>query len=249
MTYLLKRVLILNLNYIITRSVVGFNDIKYTYPYIISNLVYPLSLLFVVSILSNYSLLPYALAGGIVAVLAINGISLAAAIGPMKSDYKYKDMVVTTRTSPIDYMLGEIGAQYLWSAPAIVLYLLLDAYFHLLTPFTLIMTLVIGILINLICSSIAFWMAGIMKNTTNIWPAATVLSFFLVTISPTFYPYKYLPHSVLLIMEILPTTSASVLEQGLFGLAPMIWYPLGILIVETVIFLGIAAYLTRWREI
>ena len=70
----------------------------------------------------------------------------------------------------------------------------------------------------------------------------------MVTISPTFYPYTYLPKSALYVLELLPTGSAAIIEQGLFNLSPMLWYPMIILVVETIIFLLGARYLTKWRE-
>jgi hypothetical protein len=230
------------------RAIVGLNDIKMTYWYIISNMVYPLSLLFVVSILSNTALLPYALAGGIVSVLAINGISLAAAIAPMKSDYKYKDLIVSTKTSPAEYLFGEITAQFLWSMPSLLIFLAMDIYFGILSFTAFGVSILVGILITFITSSIAFWITGIMRNTTNIWAISIILSFFLVTIAPTFYPYTYLHGNVLSVMMFLPTTSAAMLEQAAFGLAPMSWYPVIILVVETIVFLIIAVYFTKWRE-
>lgn len=240
--------LILNLNYILTRAAIGINDIRATYPYIISNAAYPISLLVIVTILSQGKLLPYALVGGLISALAMNGISLAAAVAPLKSDYMYKDMIVTTKTSPTDYMLGELTSQLVWSSPSIVLFFLLDIYFGLLTPFTFVMTLFIGLLVLLITSSISFWISSFVRHTFNVWAMSTLLSIILITISPTFYPYSYLPKGVLYVMEILPTTSAAVLEQGIFNLAPMSWYPLVILIIEVIGFFLVAKYLTKWRE-
>ena len=193
-----------------------------------------------------YLLLP--LLGGLISILALNGISLAAAIAPMKTDYMYKDMIVASRTSPSDFMFGELVAQLMWTAPSILLFLLLDFYFNLLTPFSLVVTLFIGLLVMLIATSIAFWISSLMKNTVNVWPLGIILSTILITISPTFYPYSYLPKSALYVLELLPTTSAAVIEQGVFNLAPMVWYPLIILVVETIVFLLIARYLTKWRE-
>ena len=45
-----------------------------------------------------------------------------------------------------------------------------------------------------------------------------------------------------------PTGSAAIIEQGLFNLSPMLWYPMVILVAETIVFLLGARYLTKWRE-
>lgn len=102
------------------------------------------------------------------------------------------------------------------------------------------------LLVLLITSPISFWISSFIRHTFNVWTMSTLLSIILITISPTFYPYTYLPHTVLYAMTLLPTTSAAMLEQGMFNLAPMNWYPLIILIVETVGFFFIAKYLTKW---
>ncbi len=238
----------MNLNYIIMRARVGVWEIKHTYMYIIANLSYPISLLFIVAVLSGGKLLPYALAGGLMAILAMNGITMAAAIAPMKEDYKYKDLIVATKTSAMDFMIGEMVPQLIWSVPSIAVYLLLDIYFHLLTPFGLIMTLFIGLLVLLSASSIAFLITSYVKSTPNIYGMTIILSLIFITISPTFYPYTYLPHQVLQILEILPTTTASMLGQGIFGLAPMNFSALLLLVVETVVFFMLAKYFTVWRE-
>jgi ABC-2 type transport system permease protein len=201
-----------------------------------------------VGILSHGALISYALAGGLIAILAMNGISLAAAIAPMKTDYMYKDMIVASRSSPMDFMFGELLAQLLWTAPSVLLFLGLDAYFGLLTSFSLLITLFVGVLIMLITTSIAFWISSLMKNTVNVWPLGIILSVVLITISPTFYPATYLPKNVLHILELLPTTSAAVIEQGVFNLTPMVWYPLLILVIEAIGFLLVARYLTKWKE-
>ncbi|MGC8479768.1 MAG: hypothetical protein ACP5M9_03840 [Candidatus Micrarchaeia archaeon] len=49
--------------------------------------------------------------------------------------------------------------------------------------------------------------------------------------SPTFFPYTYLPKPILLILSILPTTPAAVLEQGVIGISPMFWYMALILVI------------------
>ncbi len=38
-------------------------------------------------------------------------------------------------------------------------------------------------------------------------------------------------------------------DMAAFGLSPMMWYPVIILIAETAVWRIIAAYFTRWREV
>ena len=212
-----------------------------------ANLTYPMSLLIISTILSEGKLLPFALAGALISSLALNGISMAAAIAPQRED-KYIDLLIVTKVSPTDYMLGELLGQIIWSGPSIVIYLLLDMYFKLLTPITFLFTLLIGILVLLTTTEIAFWLTSFVKSNANVYAMTIILSLVIVTITPTFYPYTYLPNSILTILKIVPTTSGAMLAQGLFNLEPMHWYLLIVLLVEATIFFLIAKHLTRWRE-
>lgn len=238
----------MNLNYIKARTIGEFSGLRINWPYMFANLTYPMSLLIISTILSQGKLLPFALAGALISSLALNGISMAAAIAPQR-EHKYVDMIIVTKVSPTDYMLGELLGQLIWSSTSIVIYLGLDIYFHLLTPITLLLTLFTGVLVLLATTEIAFWLTSFIKSNVNVYAMTIVLSLVMVTITPTFYPYTYLPKSVLTVLELVPTTSGAMLEQGLFNLEPMHWYLLIVLIVEAVVFFLIAKRLTRWREV
>ncbi len=214
----------------------------------ISSVGFPLSLLFVVGVLSDGTLLPYALAGGLISVVATNGITTMADLGMFKFEYMYKDLIVTTRTSSIDYMLGVMLADFFWSIPSIAIYFVLDIIFHILTPYSFVMTLIVAVLVLLSTASLGFLLTSLVKHQRFVWAITSLLSLLMMIFPPTFYPYKYLPHWILLILSLSPTTPAAVLEQGFFGLAPTLWYMFYILVAETIILFMVAKYLTVWRE-
>ena len=81
---------------------IGARSIKVNWPYMVSNLAFPLSLLFVVGILSQGKLLPFALVGGLLSIIAMNGITAVSYLGSLKFDYIYQDLIMTTKTSKID---------------------------------------------------------------------------------------------------------------------------------------------------
>lgn len=239
----------MNLKFIIAHSwLTGAASLRSTWLYMLTTMGFPLSLLFVVGILSDGTLLPYALAGGLVAVVAANGISTMADLGMFKFEYMYKDLIVTTKTSPIDYMLGVMLADFYWSIPAIAIYFILDIIYRILTPYAFVMTLVVAVLVLLSTASLGFVLTSLVKHQRFVWGIVGVLSLVMMVFTPTFYPYNYLPHWILLVLAISPTTPAAVLEQGFFGLAPTLWYMLYILVAETIILFMVAKYLTVWRE-
>jgi ABC-2 type transport system permease protein len=239
----------LNTKYIISHAwLMGANGIKVQYPYIISNLFFPLSLLFIVGIFSEGTFLSFALVGGLISIAATNGIGVAGEITSFKLDNGYQDLIVTTRTSAMEYMLGEILANLVWSVPSIILFVILELAYHILTPFALVMSVLAGTLVLLSTSSLAFMLSSFVKYMRNIWAVQSILAVLITVIPPTFYPYTYIPSSLLNVMAILPTTAAAVVVQGAFGLAPMQWPMLFVLMIETVVYFFLAKHFTKWRE-
>ncbi len=216
--------------------------------YMVTGMGFPLSLLFIVGVLSEGSLLPYALAGGLISIVASNGIYTMADLGMFKFEYMFKDLIVTTRTSPMDYMFGVMLADFFWSIPSIVLYFVLDIVFHILTPYAFVMTIIVAALVLLATASLGFVLTSLVRHQRFVWAITAMLSLTMMVFPPTFYPYTYLPRDVLWAIAISPTTPAAVLEQGFFGIGPMMWSMLGVLVAETVILFLIAKYLTVWRE-
>ncbi len=239
----------MNLKYICMHVwLIGVKPIKTLYMYMISNIAYPLSLLFAVGVLSDGKLLPFALSGGLVALTAANTLVIAGEIAVFRLQNRYQDLIVSTNAGPIDYMIGETIAGISWAIPGIAFYFAMDLVYGILNPYRIVMTLFVSALLIISLASIAFVMASRVKYVRNIWAISGILSILLMTISPTFYPYTYIPKYVLFALSIIPTTPAAVLEQGIFGIAPIAWYMLPILIVECIIYVMIAKWFIRWRE-
>ena len=239
----------MNLRYILAHGwYAGMGSIKTSYYWLIAQLCFPLSLLFVVGVLSQGKLLPYALAGGAISIMVSNSIQSASELVSFRLENKHQDLIVATRTGPADYMLGEMLSSLSWTAPCLLLYLILDASYHLLNPYNLVMTLLVCLLVTVATLSMAFCLFSFIKYSRKVWALATIFSTLFATIAPIFYPYSYIPKSLLFALTVLPSTPAAVLEQGFFNLAPTAWYMLGVLLIETFVYLLLARYVTRWRE-
>lgn len=239
----------MNLKYILLHGwFTGVGSIKEGYLYLVAALCQPLALLFVVGVLSQGKLLPYALAGSIVSVMTINSTQSAGELAQLRLDNKHQDLIIATKTGPTDYMFGEMLGNVGWSVPSILLYLILDASYHMLNLYNLVMTLLVCMLVAVSIMSLMFCIFSFVKYIRKVWGLSTIFSTLLATIVPTFYPYTYLPKSVLFVLAVLPSTPAAVLEQGFFNLTPTAWYMLVILLLETFAYLLLARYVTRWRE-
>ena len=241
----------MNPNYTIAYLFATLKSIRVNWMYMVSNLMFPVSLMFVVGILSQGRLLPYALVGGLISITAMSGVNSIAYLASLRFDFLYQDLIVTTKTTKMDYMFAHLLGELVWVVPSVVFFFILDAIYGLLTPYTFLMTLLLAGMVSISTYSMAFWMTSRVKHTRNAWPIGIILSLFLITVSPTFYPYTYLPKYILGVLSILPTTPAVVLAQGVFGLTPSVaiqWYMLPVLIIETAAYLLIAIYTTRWVE-
>ena len=241
-------VLILNLNYIKIYIVMNALSFRVNWPWMASALTYPISLLFVVFVLSRGHLIDFALVGGVISAVAISGITALDYITWLKLDSGYQNLIMTTKTSKMDYMIAHLAGELTWITPSFALFFILDLIFGLLTPYTFLALLFLVALVSISTYSIGFWFSGIIKYSRHASPLGVILALAMITISPTFYPYTYLPKAVLYVLSIFPTTPAVVLAQGIFGLAPMQWYMLPLLIVETCVYFVVAVKFTKWRQ-
>ncbi len=226
----------------------GFYIIKRGPSYLIASLSLPLTLLFMVTILSHGALVSYALIGGFVSIIASNCINGAADAAFFRLQIKIQDLYVPTKITPDDYMLGLTLSYLVFSLPGIVLYAILGIYFKIFTLASIIPIVLVLIAVTISVSNIAFIIAGILKHIRNVWGITAVLSIVMTVLPPTFYPYTFLPKWVLYVLSISPVTPSAVILQGVLGLEPMIWNMVFILLAETVALLFLGRRFIRWRE-
>lgn len=216
--------------------------------YIIASLSSPLTLLFIVFIISRGALVKYAVVGGFIGLVASVALSSAGDAAFMRLQLRTQDLYVASRVNPSDYMLGLTLSYLMFSLPGIVLYSIIG-YFEELFTITSVLIL-IGILAMLVVStsSISFIVSSSIKHVRNVWGIAGIMSVVMTVLPPTFYPYFFIPRDALYALSITPVTPAAVLTQGAFGLSPVLWSEVPILVIETVLYFSLARYLTRWRE-
>ncbi len=216
--------------------------------YIIASLAMPLTLLFIVSILSGGRLIQYAIIGGFLSLIASNALSSAGDSAYWRLQLRMQDLLVTTRVTPTDYMMGLTLSYLVGSSPGIAIYTVLGVLYGLFNPVNAVLFAGIIALVVVSTSSIAFIAAGLVKHIRNIWGIAGILSVVMTLLPPTFYPYGILPTTALYVLSVSPVTPAAVLSQGLFGLGPIDYYMVYILIAETLVYFAVARFLTVWRE-
>ena len=226
----------------------GIRTISRGPSYIIAALSTPLALLFLVYIISDGSLVKYALVGGFIAIVASVALQSSGDAAFFRLQLRIQDLYVASGVTPSDYMIGLTLSYLMFSLPGIVLYGLLGLIYHLFTLFSVFMLVVVLCLLVVATSSISFIISSSIRHIRNIWGIAGILSILMTILPPTYYPYNAIPRGYLYLLSFTPVTPAAVVAQYSFGLSPALPIEFIILVLETILYFALARYLTRWRE-
>lgn len=226
----------------------GFRVIGRGSSYVIASIATPLTLLFLVFVLSRGELVEYAIIGGFVSLIASNGLTSASDAAFLRLQAKIQDLFIATSINSIDYMIGLTLSFLLFTTPGIVLYAGLSLAYHLFTIERILVLIGVLFMLALSTSAISFIIAGAIKHIRNVWGIVGILSIIMTILPPTYYPYTFLPKYVIYILAISPATPAAIILQGSFGLSPEFLAMIVVLFVETAVYLSLAKYFTRWRE-
>lgn len=212
----------------------------------------PFTILFILFVSGQPTLFAYGLSGAITMTVAQQGLFLGADLTNYKIEHKFQSIVVASPVSAFTYMFSVALSELAFSVPAVVVLLAILAY---RTPgagiFTVAGILVVAILTWMMTSSIGFFLSTYVLNTRTAFLTVTFISIILSILPPVFYPMEILPVNVRWLAELVPTTHASILIQGLSGL-PVTYVQTLIswaaLPAFTVTFLALALLKARWRE-
>lgn len=226
----------------------GFNTILRGPSYLIAALSTPLTLLFLVYVLSHGTLMAFAVVGGFVSLISTISLSSASDAAFLRIQLRFQDLFVPTRIGPTEYMIGLTLSYLVFSIPGIAIYSMMGYFLHLLTPIRSLELAALLLVLVISTASISFIISGLIKHIRNVWGIAAILSIVMTVLPPTFYPYVYLPRWALYSLSLSPSTPTAVIAQWIFGLSPEFPDMIIILIVESIAFFTLARFLTRWRE-
>ncbi len=226
----------------------GFNTIRRVASYIISSLLIPLSLLFILDIVSKGQLLPFAIVGGLTSIVVSNALLTMTDAANLRLQWKIQDLLAATKLGPTSYMFGLMLNNLFFALPGIALYIIIGLAYHLFTPLLFAAMVVILILLYIAASSIAFFASFFPEHIRAVWGYTQIISLILGLFPPIFYPYTLLPKDLLYVFLILPSTSASILIQNIFGLTPFFQPALYIFPIEVIICFILAAKFVSWRR-
>ncbi len=223
------------------------------YPlWVVSYLTPPVSLLVFIALFASREMVGFALSGGLVMVVASNGIGLMGDAVYYRVILKFQDMVVASPTRPLSYMLGFALSGFIYATPGIAIFIaLMWRLGYLVRGGEMLLYL-------LLCwastASLGFAISGFVKEGRHAWPLIGIMTFVLTIIPPVYYPSSLLPGWLRLLGEAVPTGGAATLLHYAMGLPgssltwPEVMRLVAILTAETALLLFLALKKSRWRE-
>lgn len=226
----------------------GLRAAKRLPAYLVSTILLPLSLLFMLTVVSKGALLDFAIIGGFIELLVTNALNNLSDSAWLRLNNKFKDLLVATGVGPMSYMLGFVANELFFALPGLAVYTAIGIAFSLFAPLTFLLMLAVLLLLYFAVSCVAFALSFVPKSQRDVWGYTSMVVVALTLLPPVYYPYTYLPKAALYAALAVPSTSASMLIQSIFGLAPFYAPALIVFAVEVTLCVLAAVFLTRWRE-
>ncbi len=211
----------------------------------------PFTILFILYIGGQGTLLASGLAGALTMSIAQQGLILGADLTGFKIDHKFQAMVVASPVSSFTYLFSIALSELAFASPPIIVLLLIISNSGVGSLAIAEMVAVI-FLTWITTSSIGFFLSTYVLNTRTAFLTVTFISTLISILPPVFYPISILPSYIRPLAELAPTTHASILIQSLSGVSyspnqiDISWIALP---VFAAVFLSLALFKARWREV
>lgn len=223
------------------------------YPIVLINTVLsPLSFLVLIVFVSRGSLIGEAVEGAFIMSMFSSGMSLQADLAHLKNDFKLQDMVVSSPTGWLTYMVGIAISEIVYSLPALTVLAVLAHFFIVLSPVGTLEFIAVLILMFFASIAVGYTLSTFSSDIVQSFAFSRLLSTLFSTIPPVYYPITYIPVPFRYLAYFSPTTYAAELAQSAGGYLslPVLNVVLDwtILLAVTVILFIIAKTKARWRE-
>jgi ABC-2 type transport system permease protein len=224
------------------------------YPIVLINTVLsPLSFLILIVFVSRGSLVGDAVEGGFIMSMFSSGMSLQSDLSHLKNDFKLQDMVVSSPTTWLTYMVGIAISEIVYSIPALTVLAVVAHYYVVLNAFGVLEFIAVLLLMFFASMAIGYTLSTFSSDIVQSFAFTRLLSTLFSTVPPVYYPIIYIPLPFRYLAYLSPTTYAAELAQNAAGylslpLAMMVlaW---SVLIAVTVILFMVAKTKARWREV
>lgn len=224
------------------------------YPIVlISTVISPLSLLAVVTFVTNGALFGTAIEGGLIMIFFSSGIALQSDLSHLKNDFKLQDMVVSSPASARLYMGGMALAEIVYSIPGIVILIVLTGIY--LRPSLLQIAILSIVLLLMFAISVAlgFMLSTFSNDVVQSYAFSRLLSLLFATLPPVYYPITYIPAPFNYLAYLSPTTYAAEIMHSATGYLKisniLLIFDWAVLIAVSAVILYIAVKKTRWKDV
>ncbi len=223
------------------------------YPVVLINtLLAPLAILAVVTFASKGALLPVAAVGALIMNMVSSGTSLQQDLSHLKNDMRLQDMIVSSPTTSLVYIVGMAISEIVYSIPTLAFLVILNVIF---VKITLLGGLIIFLDMATIFTfsiSLGFFLSTFTSDIIQSWGFSGILSPLLTTIPPVYYPITYIPYPYRYLAYLSPTTYASEIAQSQTGFFNPGVVGFSIAWIVLLAITGALTYLalkrSRWRE-
>jgi ABC-2 type transport system permease protein len=224
------------------------------YPIVLINTVLsPLSFFILIVFVSQGSLIGEAVEGGFIMVMFSSGMSLSTDLSHLKNDFKLQDIVVSSPTSWLTYIVGISLSEIVYSIPALIVLTLLAYYFLNLTFVGVLEFMGVLLLMFITSVSIGYTLSTFSSDIVQSFAFSRLISTLFSTIPPVYYPITYIPLPFRYLAYLSPTTYAAELAQDLAGYLSLssvsVVFNWAVLSAVTVALFVVAKRKARWREV
>ena len=224
------------------------------YPIVLINTVLsPLSFLILIVFVSHGSLIGEAVEGAFIMSMFSSGMGLQGDLSHLKNDFKLQDMVVSSPTGWLTYMIGIAISEIVYSLPALAVLTLLAHYYLVLSIVGILEFVAVLVLMFFASMAVGYTLSTFSSDIVQSFAFSRLLSTLFSTIPPVYYPIIYIPLPYRYFAYLSPTTYAAQLAQSAAGYFPvpvlMMLLDWSILIAVAVILFMIAKTKARWREV
>lgn len=224
------------------------------YPIVlISTVISPLSLLLVITFVSNGALFGTAIEGGLIMVFFSSGIALQSDLSHLKNDFKLQDMIVSSPTSSRLYMAGMALAEIVYSLPGLVILIVLAGIYLQPSLIQALILFVVLMLMFVISVAIGFMLSTFSSDVVQSYAFSRLLSLLFATLPPVYYPITYVPAPFNYLAYLSPTTYAAEIMHSATGYLDLSFnwliFDWIVLVVVCAIILFIGLKKNRWKDV
>lgn len=190
--------------------------------------------------------------GAIVLSLAFAGIGSAQSVYFNKHWFRFQDIFVASRVSPISYALGLSVSTLLISLPALVIAFIILGLDTSAGPIGLLAVLVVSAVTWMAMLLLGFALGASTKNTRRANSLPQLLGLLLGFLPPVYYPLSLVPGFLQPLAMLIPTTQAAQLSKyyaGLLTISPAeVVFGWAYLIGFAVLLAVLAARMAHWTD-